>query len=53
MVQIFRVLAKLGIISGSNYLDYCNKRYKAKIYQMSRKAMDSAQTNKSYTKRIW
>ena len=28
-------LAKLGVISGSNFLEYCKKRDKARIYQMS------------------
>ena len=30
------VLAKLGVISGSNFLEDYNKRDKARIYQMSR-----------------
>ena len=40
MVGMFRVLAKLGIILGSNSIDSCNKRDKARIYQMNKKEID-------------
>ena len=40
MAEMLRVLAKLGIKPGNNSIDYCNKKDKARIYQMSRKEMD-------------
>ena len=39
-VGMFRVLAKLGIILGSNTIDSCNKRDKARIYQTNKKEID-------------
>ena len=50
MIWILRVLVKLGVISDSNSVDYCNKTDKARIYQMSRKKMDLA---KHQRKQIW
>ena len=32
MIGMLRVLAKLGIIPSSNFIDYCNKRDKDRIY---------------------
>ena len=40
MVGMLRVLAKLGIIPGSSFIDYCKERDKARIYQMNRKQME-------------
>ena len=40
MVGMLRVLAKLGIILGSNTTDYYNKRDKARIYRIDTKEID-------------
>ena len=37
IVGIIRTLAKLGIIPGSNSIEYYNEREKARIYQIIRK----------------
>ena len=37
---MLRVLATLGIIPGSSFIDYCNKRDKARIFQTNRKQME-------------
>ena len=36
------VPAKLVVMSGSNSIEHCNKRDKARIYQMSRSEVDLA-----------
>ena len=33
---MLRPLAKLGVISGSNFIEHCNKNGKARIYQIRR-----------------
>ena len=40
MVRMLLVLGKLGIIPASNFIGYCNKKGKARIYQVNRKKMD-------------
>lgn len=40
-VGMFRVLVRLGIIPGSNCIDYCKQIEQAKIYQINRKELNS------------
>ena len=40
MVWMLTVSAKLGIVTGSNSIDYCNHWNKTTIYKMKRKEMD-------------
>ena len=40
MVWMLTVSVKLGIVTGSNSIDYCNHWNKATIYKMKRKEMD-------------
>lgn len=53
MVGMLRVLAKLGIILGSNTTDYYNKRDKARIYRIDTKEIDLVKPQGKQIRAIW
>ena len=52
MVEMVRVLARFGVIPGSDSIVCCNKKDKARTYQMNRKEMDFLKHQRKQTRVI-